>query len=78
MDPAGDIETVNTELILADLQTVEQRLPRLAREAKGDPSLAAAVDAVAAAEGILGAGRTITEAASKGEVDVALLAICTS
>ena len=36
VDPAGDIETVNTELILADLQTVEQRLPRLAREAKGD------------------------------------------
>ena len=28
VDPAGDIETVNTELILADLQTVEQRLPR--------------------------------------------------
>ena len=35
VDPAGDIETVNTELILADLQTVEQRLPRLVREAKG-------------------------------------------
>ena len=37
VDPAGDIETVNTELILADLQTVEQRLPRLVREAKGAP-----------------------------------------
>jgi ribosome-binding ATPase len=73
VDPAGDIETVNTELILADLQTVEQRLPRLAREAKGDPALRPTVDAVTAAEGILGAGRTITEAASKGEVDVALL-----
>ena len=35
VDPAGDIETVNTELILADLQTVEHRLPRLAKEAKG-------------------------------------------
>jgi len=33
VDPAGDIETINTELILADLQTVEQRLPRLTREA---------------------------------------------
>ena len=73
VDPAGDIETVNTELILADLQTVEQRLPRLAREAKGDPALRPTVDAVAAAEDILGAGRTITEAAAKGEVDVALL-----
>jgi GTP-binding protein YchF len=73
VDPAGDIATVNTELILADLQTVEHRLPRLAREAKGDPALRPTVDAVTAAERILGAGRTITEAASKGEVDVALL-----
>ena len=71
--PAGDIETINTELILADLQTVEQRLPRLAREAKGDPALKPTVEAVAAAERILGAGRTIAEAAAKGEVDVALL-----
>ena len=31
VDPAGDIETVNTELILADLQTVEHRLPRWPR-----------------------------------------------
>ena len=73
VDPAGDIETINTELILADLQTVEQRLPRLVREAKGDAALKPAVEAVAAAERILSAGRTITEAASKGEVDVTLL-----
>jgi GTP-binding protein YchF len=73
VDPAGDIETINTELILADLQTVEQRLPRLTREAKGDPSLKPAVEAVTAAEHILGAGRTISEAASKGDVDVSLL-----
>jgi hypothetical protein len=43
------------------------------REAKGDPALRPRVEAVTAAEVILGAGRTITEAASKGEVDVALL-----
>src|SRR5580658_6609158 len=48
VDPAGDIETVNTELILADLQTVEQRLPRLVREAKGATNLKPTVDAVAA------------------------------
>ena len=34
VDPGADIETVNTELILADLQTVEHRLPRLAKEAR--------------------------------------------
>ena len=35
VDPASDIETVNTELILADLQTVEQRLPRLGARGEG-------------------------------------------
>jgi GTP-binding protein YchF len=70
VDPAGDIETVNTELILADLQTVENRLPRLAREAKGNAALKPMVDAVATAERVLGEGRTISSAAAAGEVDV--------
>ena len=34
ISPADDIETINTELILADLQTVEKALPRLQKEAK--------------------------------------------
>ncbi len=73
VDPAADIETVNTELILADLQTVEQRLPRLVREAKGAAALKPTVDAVAAAERILGEGRTISSAAAAGDVDNGLL-----
>ena len=73
VDPAADIETVNTELILADLQTVEQRLPRLAREAKGAAALRPTVEAVAAAERILGEGRTISSAAAAGDVDPGLL-----
>ena len=32
--PTDDIETINTELILADLQTVEKALPRLEKEAR--------------------------------------------
>ncbi len=74
VDPAGDIETVNTELILADLQTVENRLPRLAKEARATPSLKPAAEAVAVAERILGEGRTISSAAAAGEVDASLLA----
>jgi hypothetical protein len=73
VDPAGDIETVNTELILADLQTVENRLPRLAKEARATPALKPAADAVAAAERILGEGRTISAAVADGQVDAALL-----
>src|ERR687892_2120353 len=34
VDPSGDIETINTELILADLQTIENALPRLQKEAR--------------------------------------------
>jgi GTP-binding protein YchF len=73
VDPAGDIETVNTELILADLQTVENRLPRLEKEARATPSLKPVAAAVAVAQRILGEGRTISSAAATGEVDAALL-----
>jgi hypothetical protein len=73
VDPAGDIETVNTELILADLQTVENRLPRLEKEARSTPSLKPAAEAVAVAQRILGEGRTISSAMDSGEVDVMLL-----
>jgi GTP-binding protein YchF len=49
IDPASDIETVRTELILADLQTIEKALPRLEKEARlkkeRQPVLAAALEA---------------------------------
>src|SRR5437763_1391306 len=37
--PRHDIEIINTELILADLATVNNRLPRLEKEFKADPKL---------------------------------------
>ena len=37
IDPKKDIEVINTELILADLQTLEKRLPQLQKEAKANP-----------------------------------------
>lgn len=37
--PAADIEIINTELILADLQTIDARLPKLTKEAKAKPQL---------------------------------------
>ena len=42
VNPASDMETINTELILADLQTVEKALPRFEKELKSkkiDPSV---------------------------------------
>lgn len=38
VDPKSDIEIINTELILADLQTIEKRLPALQKEAKAKPA----------------------------------------
>ncbi|MCL2462469.1 MAG: redox-regulated ATPase YchF, partial [Defluviitaleaceae bacterium] len=35
IDPVSDIETVNTELILADMETVERRISKAAKQAKG-------------------------------------------
>ena len=37
VDPKADIEIINTELILADMQTIENRLPRIQKEAKANP-----------------------------------------
>ncbi len=39
VDPKADIEIINTELILADLQTIEKHLPKLQKEAKARPAL---------------------------------------
>lgn len=37
INPQADIDIINTELILADIQTIEHRLPRLQKEAKAKP-----------------------------------------
>ena len=39
VDPAGDAETIMTELILADLGSLEKQLPKLEKEAKRDKDL---------------------------------------
>jgi GTP-binding protein YchF len=44
VDPAGDVETIKTELVLADLGTLERALPRLEKDAKRDASAALKAD----------------------------------
>jgi GTP-binding protein YchF len=39
INPRDDIDIINTELILADLQTIDTRLPKIAKEAKAKPAL---------------------------------------
>ncbi|WP_018297462.1 redox-regulated ATPase YchF [Corynebacterium lubricantis] len=73
VDPANDISVINTELILADLQTIEKALPRLEKEAKKDKDLAASVEEVKKAQAVLEDDRTLFAAAKNNEIDLALL-----
>jgi hypothetical protein len=59
IDPKDDIETVNTELILADLQTIDRVLPRLTKEARASKDRRPMVDAIQQARAVLDEGRTI-------------------
>jgi GTP-binding protein YchF len=59
VNPADDISTIQTELILADLQTVEKALPRLEKEAKGKKDLAPVVAAAKEAKEALEAGTPV-------------------
>ncbi len=59
IDPVRDIETIETELILADLQVAERRLDRLTRQARsGDKSVAFDQEVGARLVDVLGAGRS--------------------
>ncbi|MGN0035246.1 MAG: redox-regulated ATPase YchF [Coriobacteriales bacterium] len=41
IDPQSDVETIRTELVLADIGTIEHALPRIEKEAKKDKTMAA-------------------------------------
>jgi GTP-binding protein YchF len=59
-NPADDISTIQTELILADLQTVEKAVPRLEKEARLKKEGVAILEAVREAQKALEAGTPIS------------------
>ena len=69
VDPASDIETINTELQLADLQTIEKAIPRIEKEARQNKERATVLEAVKAAEKVLADGKVL----SNSNVDLALI-----
>lgn len=73
VNPTSDISVINTELILADLQTIEKALPRLEKEAKKNKDLAEQVEETKKAQAVLEDDRTLFAAAKSGEIDLALL-----
>jgi GTP-binding protein YchF len=70
VDPASDIEVINTELGLADLQTIEKAVPRLEKEARIKKEIAPVLAAVKEAQEILNAGKLLYGS----KVDLTLIA----
>jgi ribosome-binding ATPase len=62
VSPADDIETINTELLLADLQTLEKAIPRLEKEMRKDKERASLHAAAVDAQKILNEGKTLFSA----------------
>ena len=73
--PEDDIETVVTELILADLQTIEKALPRLQKETKfaKDPAKLATFAAAETAIGVLDSGKTLFAGAAGAKIPLPAL-----
>ncbi len=59
VSPKEDMETINTELILADMQSLEKAIPRLQKELRLDKSKAEVLEAAERAQEILNSGKTL-------------------
>src|SRR5207244_13400535 len=75
VSPERDIETIATELILADLQTLEKAVPRLVKEARAakDPRRTAVADAAVRAQQLLAGGTTLFAGADAAGIGPARL-----
>ncbi len=60
VDPKADIEVILTELILADLQTIENRLPKIEKEAKANPKLKPVLETIKRTQILLNEGTPIS------------------
>ena len=70
VNPASDLETITTELALADLQTLEKAIPRLEKEVRGKKAEPAVLEAALAAQTALNAG---TPLVGDKKIDLSLL-----
>ncbi len=73
VSPADDIETINTELILADLQTLERAVPRLEKEVKGKKTSPDVLSNAVAAQQLLDSGTTLAAGGAAAGIDQAAI-----
>ena len=59
-DPAKDIEVIETELAIADLQTIDRRLPRLEKESSIDKGLKSSLELLIELRSVVAAGRRVS------------------
>ncbi|MDR1833771.1 MAG: redox-regulated ATPase YchF [Propionibacteriaceae bacterium] len=62
VNPGNDIETIRTELILADLQTIEKALPKVEKEARIKKERQPYLQAMLAAQQVLDSGQGVYQA----------------
>lgn len=67
IDPAKSIDVINTELVLADLQTVTNHLPKLTKEVKANPKLAPLLTTLEKLKAALDNGRLAKDSLSEDE-----------
>ena len=71
VDSSKDISVINTELVLADLQTVDKRLPRTEKESRANPKLKSILDSLLKAKEILDEGTPLSH--KSDELDIELI-----
>jgi len=70
IDPIADMSVIETELIIADLQTLEKAIPRLEKEVRTQKDRTPVLDAARTAETVLSDDRTLYSAAKDVDLDV--------
>jgi len=78
VDPQDDLETINTELILADLQTLDKAIPRFEKEVKGKKMEPEVLAAAIEARGILDSGTPLSLAPKFDTTPIKELGLLTS
>lgn len=60
VDPASDLETINTELIIADMQTLEKAIPRFEKEVRAKKTEAVVLETAQQALAVLNEGKLLS------------------
>ena len=73
VEPSGDIETISTELVLADMQTLEKAIPRLEKEVRGRKTEPVVLETAQAALKVLEEGTLLSAGAEAAGIDAEVL-----